>query len=219
MTATASDLTPQQAALHAVRAMYERGDISYEAFRDAFEALLKTSDPVECQHIITALPISPRTVLDSLDRAAPPAVMPARKSPKLPQRRVFFTLMGEINRARHPWKMGEATTGFALMGEIFLDLTLAAIPATGVLNVAVLMGEVRIIVPANVAVTVHAFTFMGSTRALNERSEGIFAFAHDESDDETTQAAHHLHIHAFTLMGEIRIERSTTLAVTALAKQ
>ena len=87
------------------------------------------------------------------------------------------------------------------------------------MNVALLMGEVRIIVPANVAVTVHAFTFMGSTRALGERSEGIFAFAHDDSDSETAQAAHHLHIHVFTLMGEIRIERSKTLAVTALAKQ
>ena len=219
MTASASDLTPQQVALHEVRAMYERGEISYEAFRDAFEALLKTSDPVACQRIVMELPISPRTVLDSLDRSATPTVRPVRKVSKLPQRRIFFTLMGEINRARHPWKMGEHTIGVALMGEIFLDLTLAAIPADGVVNVALLMGEVRIIVPANVAVTVHAFTFMGSTRALGERSEGIFAYAHEESDDEMTQPTHHLNIHVFTLMGEIRIERSKTLATTALVKQ
>lgn len=218
MTASASNLTPQQLALHEVRARFEQGAISYDDFRDAFEALLKTTDPAECQRIVQALPVASHTVLDALDRSIASPVAGARRLPRLPHRRVFLTLMGEINRAKHPWKMGEQTIALTLMGEIFLDLTLAAMPPDGVLNVALMMGEVRVIVPANVNVTVHAFTFMGSTRALGERAEGIFAFAQEESDAEVTNSQHELHINAFILMGEIRIERSQAPAITAIAK-
>lgn len=203
-------LTPQQEALRTVRDRYERGAIEYDTFRDAFEALLKTEDPAECQRILDELPTAaPKDVLAALDRTAT-SVVPVRPAgPRLPQHRRFFTLMGEINRTKHPWKMGEHTTGVALMGEINLDLTLAALPERGVLNVSLMMGEVRIIVPDNVSVTVHAFTFMGETRALNEHAAGIFAVAHD---DDERDAPHHLDIHVFCLMGEIRIQRSGTQA-------
>jgi hypothetical protein len=203
-------LTPQQEALRTVRERYERGAIDYDTFRDAFEALLKTTDPAECQRILAELPTAPTDVLAALDRTSAPALPTRPAGPSLPRHRRFFTLMGEINRTRHPWKMGEQTSGVALMGEINLDLTLAALPARGVLRVALLMGEVRITVPENVSVTVHAFTFMGSTRALGERSEGIFAFAQD--DDERAAATHHLDIHVFLLMGEVRVQRSGTTA-------
>jgi hypothetical protein len=210
-------LTPQQEALRTVRDRFERGAIDYDTFRDAFEALLKTDDPAECQRILDALPTAASTdVLAALDRTSAPVVPVRPAGPSLPRTRRFFTLLGEINRSKHPWKMGEHTSGVALMGEINLDLTLAALPARGVLNVWLLMGEVRIIVPDNVAVTVHAFTFMGETRALNEHSAGIFAFAQD--DDERANAPHHLDIHVFLLMGEIRIQRSganTTLPAHA----
>jgi hypothetical protein len=206
MQSSSAGLTPQQAALRAVRDRYERGALDYETFRDAFERLLKTDDPAACQRI-----------LDELRTASPPAAIPVpRRAPRLPRRRTFFTLMGEINRTKHPWKMGTHTTGVALMGEINLDLTLAALPPSGTLNIALLMGEVRLTVPANADVTVHAFTFMGEARALNEHTAGIFAYAHDDSEDEPI-AQHHLDIHVFVLMGEVRVQRSPA-ATTAPAR-
>ena len=211
MSAASSDLTPQQAALHEVRARFERGAIDYDTFRAAFEALLHTTDAAACQRIVADLPTDPRTVLDALDRTRQPAATPVY--PRLPRRRTFFTLMGEINRTRRPWKMGKHTTGVALMGEIDLDLTLAALPREGTLQVALLMGEVRITIPANVAVTVHAFTLMGAAHALGETAEGIFAYAHDDSDAATP--IHHLDIHVFALMGEVRVRHSETSAIPA----
>ncbi len=204
--------------MRAVRDRYECGALDYETFRDAFERLLKTDDPAACQRILDELPTAPTDVLAALDRSAsPPAAIPVpRRTPRLPRRRTFFTLMGEINRTRHPWKMGTHTTGVALMGAINLDLTLAALPQSGTLNIALLMGEVRITVPANADVTVHAFTLMGSSRALGERSEGIFAYAHDDGDDDPA-AQHHLDIHVFILMGEVRVQRSAA-ATTAPAR-
>jgi len=213
MSAAPSDLTPQGAALHEVRARFERGAIDYDAFRAAFEAVLATTDPAACARIVAALPDDPRNVLDSLDRSR--AVTPAIRQPRLPRRRTFFTLMGEIRRTRRPWKMGEHTTGVALMGSIDLDLTLAALPRDGTLRVALLMGEVQITVPPNVTVAVHAFTFMGAAHALGETAEGIFAYAHDDAEATEGGAPHELHIHVFTFMGEVRVRRSEVPAIMA----
>jgi len=210
MQSSSAGLTPQQEALREVRDRYERGILDYDTFRDAFEQLLQTSDAAECQRILAELPHAPMDVLAALDRtSSPPAAIPARHVTRLPPHRTFFTLMGEINRSKHPWKMGEHTTAVALMGEINLDLTIAALPPEGTLNVALMMGEVRITVPPNVSVTVHAFTFMGASRAIGERSEGIFAYVNDDAEAETATAQHHLDIHVFVLMGEVRIVRST----------
>ncbi|MBA3825984.1 MAG: hypothetical protein H0X24_19055 [Ktedonobacterales bacterium] len=214
MSAPSSDLTPQGAALHEVRARFERGTIDYDAFRAAFEAVLATTDPAAYARIVAELPDDPLSVLDSLDRSRA-ATPPAIRQPRLPRRRTFFTLMGEIRRTRRPWKMGEHTTGVALMGSIDLDLTLAALPRNGTLRVALLMGEVQITVPPNVTVAVHAFTFMGAAHALGETAEGIFAYAHDEVEATEGGAPHELNIHIFTLMGEVRVRRSDVPAIIA----
>src|SRR5579875_1847850 len=105
MPSSSAGLTPQQEALREVRDRYERGVLDYDTFREAFEALLQTSDPEECRRILDGLPSGPVDVLAALDRtAAPPAAIPARRIPRLPHRRTFFALMGEINRTKHPWK-------------------------------------------------------------------------------------------------------------------
>ncbi len=210
----ASDLTPQGAALHEVRARFERGTIDYDAFRAAFEAVLATTDPAACARIVAELPDDPRSVLETLDRSRV-GVVPAKRQPRLPRRRTFITLMGEIRRTRRPWKMGEHTTGIALMGSIKLDLTLAALPRDGTLRVALLMGEVQITVPPNVDVTVHAFTLMGEAQALGETAEGIFAYAHDEVEATEGGAPHELHIQIFTLMGSVQVRRSEVPAIIA----
>ena len=214
MSATSSDLTPQGAALHEVRARFERGTIDYDAFRAAFEALLATTDPGECTRIVAELPNDQISVLDSLDRSRVPAITPLRQ-PRLQRRRTFFTLMGEIRRTRRPWKMGEHTNGIALMGSINLDLTLAALPRAGTLRVALLMGEARITIPRNVHVRVHAFTLMGEARAMGESAEGIFAYAHDEVEATEGGATHELDIHVFVLMGEVQVRQSDVPAIIA----
>jgi hypothetical protein len=212
MSAPPSDLTPQGAALHEVRDRFERGIIDYDAFRAAFEAILASNDPAEYGRIVAALPTSTMQVLDALDRAPAPV---AARYPRLPRRRTFFALLGEIRRTRRPWKMGEHTSSYVLLGEIDLDLTLAALPRSGTLRVALLMGEARITVPPNVAVSVHAFTFMGAAHALGESAEGIFAYAHDDVEASGGGAPHELQIHVFTLMGEVKVRRSEVPAMLA----
>ncbi len=215
--AAQSELTPQQLALIEVRDRFERGEIDYDLFRITFDILLLTSDPAECRRILAELPPPPpRAVLDALDRT--PAAATVAPRVRLPRRRTFFTLIGELRRTKRPWKAGTENRAIALIGEVVLDLTLAALPPESHFAVTALIGEVEIIVPADADVTVRAFTFLGSSRALEEESEGIFAYAHDSTSDLVTAPRHRIEITAITLVGEVRVVRSAIPATSATAR-
>lgn len=206
-----TSLAVQQAALREVRARYERGELSYEAFREAFDKVLHASDPAECQAIMRQLPsASALSVLDGLDQ---PHVPVARRAPR---HKWMLLVLGELNRTRRPWRLGQQTNGLALVGEINLDLTLAALPASGTLRLLMLVGEVTITVPRNVAVTVHAFTLIGEARALAEHAEGIFAYSSDEADGPANGP--HLLIQVVGLVGEVTIKHANDSTITKPAK-
>jgi hypothetical protein len=216
--AAQSELTAQQLALIDVRDRFERGEIDYDLFRITFDILMLTTDPVECRRILAELPPPPqRAVLDALDRTPAIAAAPAAPPTRLPRRRTFFTLVGELRRTKRPWKAGVETRAVALIGEIVLDLTLAALPPESHFAVTALIGEIEIIVPADADVTVRAFTFLGSSHALEEDSEGIFAYAHDSTADLVTAPRHHIEITVFALIGEVRVTRSAIPAQSATA--
>lgn len=201
-------LTPQQAAIREVRARYERGDIPFDRFEYALNALLQAKTPEECQGILQELPVPPTTALDAL---TPP---PAPPAPKLPRRRWIFGVIGEIHRLRRPWRMGQHTTAVMLIGELELDLSLATTPPGSVLNVYMLIGEARLYVPRDLHVSVRVFTLLGEARAFGESREGIFVHLSDEELPAQEPSAPHLEIRVFTLIGEVEVKQVDAPIIT-----
>src|SRR5690348_14281689 len=128
-------LTPQQEAIRQVRQRYEQGDLSFDRFEYALNALLAAQTPEECQAIVQELPSSPMSALDALSQPAMPAM------PSTPGRtRWWVAFMGGFQRLSRPWRMTEQTMGVMIMGGVEVDLSLAALPHQGVIRLFVLMG-------------------------------------------------------------------------------
>ena len=66
-------LPAQQTAIRDIRSRYERGDIDFERFEYALNALIQAQTPAECQAIINEIPSSPITALDALPSSSTPA--------------------------------------------------------------------------------------------------------------------------------------------------
>ncbi len=197
-------LTPQQEAIREVRARYERGDLSFERFEYALNALLQAQTPEECQAIVEELPSSPVGALDALapQSAAPPA------QPSPPHRtRWWVAFMGGIQRLSRPWKMADKMIGVAVMGGIAADLNLAALPHQGVIQLFVLMGGAKLFVPRSVDVSVRSFLLLGGVNALGEGSGGIISLSHEESQAQRVSggSAPQLDIQVFGLMGGVEV--------------
>src|SRR5579883_3371304 len=192
-------LTPQQEAIREVRTRYERGDLSFDRFEYALNALLQAQTPAECQAIIDELPAAPSSALDVV---TPQAAAPS--APRLPR------------RTRCPWRLAEQTIGVMVMGGMELDLNLAALPKEGVIRLIAVMGDAKLYVPRSVNVSVHGVTMLGGVNAMGEGSGGILAFVHEESYAEgvPTNTAPTLDIQVFTLMGGIEIVQADSPVIT-----
>ncbi|GEM_PF-900248 len=205
-------LTPQQEAIREVRTRYERGDLSFDRFEYALNALLQAQTPAECQAIIDELPAAPSSALDVV---TPQAAAPS--APRLPRRtRWWIAFMGGLNRMRRPWRLAEQTIGVMVMGGMELDLNLAALPKEGVIRLIAVMGGAKLYVPRSVNVSVHGLTMLGGVNAMGEGSGGILAFVHEESYAEGVpiDAAPTLDIQVFTLMGGIEIVQADSPVIT-----
>ena len=207
-------LTAQQQAIRQVRERYELGDLSFDQFEYALNALLQAQTPEACQAIVSELPVSPLAALDPASPGQPAHL--AAPAIQRPRRRRMVNLLGEMNRKRRPWKLSEQTTVLLGVGEVQLDLSLAAIPPQGVLHVHGLIGEVQLFVPRDVNVSVRAFTLMGETQVFGESSEGFFASGSDEAQAEGGQshAAPTLEIRVTLLIGEVQVKHVDAPVIT-----
>lgn len=208
-------LTPQQQAIRTVRDRYERGELSFEVFKQALDDLLTAKSAEECQAILETLPTPEHArALQALEGgmaaarpAAPvaPVVAPGQHTSWL------FMLMGELRRTQRRWRLAPHTNCLLAMGEVKLDLNLATLPPAGVLNLFGLMGSMTVYVPKSVRVRVHAVTLLGEAKVLGEGSGGILAMGHADSaefDDPQSGAPEptaDLTIRAFMCMGEIKV--------------
>ncbi len=195
-------ITPQQEAIQQVRARYEHGDISFDRFEYAINALLQAQTPAECQAIVQELPASPVTALDRPNAPSAPAL------PNAPRQVRMLNIIGELKRTRRPWKLGQHTTVIMGLGALELDLSLAAIPPEALLEVSTLIGEAKIYVPRSVRVTVRQFTLIGESKALGEERNGIFALLHEEefpAEGPDAASAPHLTIHMRMLIGSSKV--------------
>ncbi|HEY7350000.1 MAG TPA: LiaF domain-containing protein [Ktedonobacterales bacterium] len=196
-------LTPQQEAIRQVRARYERGDLAFDRFEYALNALLQAQTPEECQAIVQELPSSPITALDALSPQT--AVPPVAATPRRTGWWVAF--MGGFQRISRPWRLNEQTMGVAVMGGMEVDLSLAALPRQGTIKLYFLMGGAKLYVPRSVDVSVRSFVIMGGVNALGESSGGIISFSHEESQalKMPGTSTPQLDIQVFAMMGGVEV--------------
>ena len=197
-------LAAQRAAIQEARARYERGELSYETFRRALDALVMARDADECQTILRALPTSPLAPLAALESspASAPAVAGAEPHE---HHKWIVAFMSQIKKLRRPWQLQPSTDVVALMGEAKLDLRLAEMPAQARLRVTAIMGTVVILVPPTARVSVRSTFIMSDTHALGESISGVIAFGHDQHVPTTDPATTHLDIEIFALMGNVKV--------------
>lgn len=195
----------QRAAIQEARTRYERGELTYDAFRRALDALVLARDGAECQAILNALPVSPLAALSALD--APPLPVPTAAAP--PEHKRIVAFMSQIKKLRRPWQLRESTDAIAFMGEIKLDLRLAELPPQARLHVTAFMGTATIYVPRAVRVAVHTTVIMGDTQALGESVSGVIAFGHEEHVPTFASGARaappQLDIEVLSFMGSVKV--------------
>jgi hypothetical protein len=193
----------QQAAIATVRARYERGELPFETFRRALDALLLAETPKECEAVLRELPAAALAPLRALDPAPPQAAEPAA-APTGPGWRWIFALIGETKKLRRPWQLARNTLTTALVGEVKLDLTLAALPAEARMQVAAIVGEVTVYVPRSARVIVRGVALVGEVEALGEHCAGIVSFGHEEHTPDAVPEAQ-ITIAALALVGQVRV--------------
>lgn len=197
-------LTPQQAAIQQVRQRYEHGDLSFDRFEYALNALLHAQTPEQCQAILAELPSYPVTALDAPITVMPPAPPVA---PRVPRSRWMVAIMGGVNRMRRPWRMGQRTQAIMLCGGMELDLNLAALPQEGVLRILAVCGGAKLYVPSSLDVTVRGGVMLGGVNVDGEGHGGILSFF-DEGVSPvgpTTETPAHLEIQVFALLGGVEV--------------
>jgi hypothetical protein len=193
----------QRAAIATVRARYEQGELSFEAFQRALDALLLAQTPEECEAILRALPPAPLAPLRALEPATPRAMEPSTRAAG-PGWRWIVAILGETKKLRRPWQLAQKTLATALVGEVALDLSLAALPAEARLQVAAIVGEVTVYVPRTARVVVRGVALVGEVEALGEHCAGIVSFGQEEHVPEEAPEAH-LTISALALVGQVRV--------------
>lgn len=194
----------QQAAIQEAQARYEHGELSFETFKRALDALVLARDADECQVILQALPISPLAPLNSLDipnttNIAAPAAMSG-----LPHKRIV-AFMGLTKKMRRSWDLQPNTQAMAFMGNIMLDLGKAVLPPRAKLQVTAIMSAMTIYVPRGMRVAVRSTVLLGDTHALGESTSGVVAFGHEEHVPTDAPPEAELEIESFILMGNVQI--------------
>jgi len=192
----------RRAAILEARGRYERGEITYETFRRALDALMLAHDGDECQTILPALPAEPTAALAALDPA--PAPLPILASAPTPPKWIV-AFMGQTLKGRRAWRLTPSTQAVAFMGEVRLDLTTAALPAHGVIRVMAIMGTVIVAVPPGVRVAVRSAVVMGEVNALGETTAGMVGVGHEEHTPAGQPPIADLEVEVFALMANVRV--------------
>jgi Cell wall-active antibiotics response LiaF, C-terminal len=193
----------QQAAIQEVRARYERGNISYEAFRRALDALVLAHDEEECRAVLAAIPAGTEGALAALDPVAP---RPAALAPfaRAGRHRWVVAIMAATKKTRRRWRLEPLTRVVAVMGEVKVDLNMADLPPRARIEVAAIMGDVTVYVPRSLRVAVHTMAVMGEVDALGESNAGMVAFGHEAHEPEGAPAADVV-IHTYVVMGHVKV--------------
>jgi len=97
------------------------------------------------------------------------------------------------------------------IGEVKLDFTQAVIPeGETAISVNTVLGEIRVLAPADVGVAVRVGTLLGSTEVLGRKGGSVSADEMAVTDDYAT-ASRRLRIEARTVLGDVAIRRAKPL--------
>lgn len=207
-------VTAQQAAIQEARARYERGDLSFEDFHRALDAIVLARDADECRIVLNALPSAPLAPLNALDRPNVPA-------PSEPHARIV-AFMGQTKKTRRAWQLAPSAEAVAFMGEVKLDLRRAEMPARARLQVMAVMGTVVILVPRNVRVSVNSTVLLSGTNLLGESVSGVIGSGHERHDPTGEPAISDIEIEVFALMSDVKVvlvDESSTISVNELVRE
>lgn len=197
-------VTAQRSAILQIRGRYERGELPFDAFRDALNAITEAQSPDACAAILRGLPHSPLATLAALEPAAPAPSVPAPVAPA-PTRRRITAIMSETKKAGGAWTLAPETHVRAIMGSVKLDLRKAQLPPEAHVKVNSTMSEVVLYIPDDVAVTVYSTAWMSEVRALGESVAGMVASGHEEYIPRHTEPRARLVIEVSALMASAHI--------------
>ncbi len=94
------------------------------------------------------------------------------------------------------------------IGEVRLDLTQATFPdGETPIHVSTAIGEVRVLLPADIPVSVRATSLLGESEALGRVSGAFMGDARAETDDYAT-ATKRIRLEAQSLIGEVAVRRA-----------
>lgn len=208
----------QRNAILQVRGRYERGELPIDTFRSALDALTAAQSPEECEAVLRDLPPSPLAVLAALEPAPPAPIFP---SPVAPARHHISAFMSETRKTKTAWTLAPDTHVRAVMGSVKLDLRRAQLPPEARMRINVTMGEVKVIVPEDVAVTVTSRVWLGECHALGESVEGVVVSGHEEYHPPMTAPRARLLIEVRALMSSTHVELASaqSVSISELARE
>lgn len=208
-------LAAQQAAIEEARARYERGELDFEDFRHALDALVEASSVEECRTILRELPVAPLAPLAALERPTPPPAIVTTYA----QRRIG-AFMGQTKKMRRRWRLHPKARVSAFMGEVKLDLNLADLPEQAHMHVTATMATVMIYVPRSAHVIVRPRSLLSDTNALGESVSGVLAAGHEEHYPADGIATAQITIDVFALMSNVKIivTDGSTISIGEMAR-
>lgn len=115
-----------------------------------------------------------------------------------------FRVLGD---SRHTGYTGEidGTDISHFIGDVELDLTGAQMkPGVNKLHISMFIGDIRITVPAGMAVSASGSVAFGDVRIFDRKEDGIFLTARDKSSDYDS-ADEKLHISCAAFIGDISV--------------
>lgn len=120
-----------------------------------------------------------------------------------PGTHVSFVLIGDVNRDG-AWEVIDEEF-WMLVGDIDLDLTQAQVPVGETrLRVVKFVGDLEVLVPADVAVALDVHAFVSNVKAFGERSENFLAPVHLTSDGYAA-AERRVRLDVLWFAGEVKI--------------
>ncbi|HET7034872.1 MAG TPA: DUF1707 domain-containing protein [Thermomicrobiaceae bacterium] len=144
----------RESALAGLREAYVEGRLNLEEYSQRMDATLAARTRGQLAELTRDLPAiaSP---------AAPGSTYAAPSGPLQPAPNWTVSIMSDTKRQGR-WRLREPLNALSLMASLRLDLRQADIPHEAVLNVFVIMGDVKILVPEGVEVDFGEITLMGS---------------------------------------------------------
>lgn len=116
-----------------------------------------------------------------------------------------LAFLGAIEKKRNGWAL-EKGDYWAIMGGVELDLSSAQIPAgTTTLTLTAFWGGIKVIVPAEIAITCEGTAILGGLEFLGKGNGGIFASLKTEQGDPA-DSAQTIKILCHAIMGGVEIK-------------